>query len=142
MSDAPALRLAAEDEDDLKVLSAALQNAVLKIGDIRFEPRARRLTVAANRFRWEAGRKRERIRSGLQLGDVLSVQSRKLKQGAPDAVLELLAVTFEAGEAPGGVVVFNFAGGGDLRAEVECLNAVLADVSQPWPTKRAPVNEG
>ena len=142
MSEATGLKLAAEDEDDLKVLSAALQNAVLKIGDIRFEPKARRLTVAANRFRWEAGRKKERIRSGLQLGDVLSVQSRKLKQGAPDAVLELLAVTFEAGEAPGGVVVFNFAGGGDLRVQVECLNAVLADLSQPWPTRRAPVNDG
>ena len=51
MADAPPLRLLAQDADDLAVLSAALQDAVAKIGDIAFEPSARRLTVAFNRFR-------------------------------------------------------------------------------------------
>ena len=49
------LRLLAEDAEDLKVLSAALQDAVAKIGDIHYEPPARRLTLALNRYRWEAG---------------------------------------------------------------------------------------
>lgn len=137
------LRLLAQDADDLAVVSAALQDAVAKIGDIAFEPKARRLTVAFNRFRWEVdGRTRERVRSGLQLGGVLGVQSRKLRRDAKSAVVELLAVTFEPGEAPGGAVVFTFAGGGDLRVQVECLEAVLADVSTPWPTPRAPTHEG
>ena len=137
------LRLLAQDADDLAVVSAALQDAVAKIGDIAFEPKARRLTVAFNRFRWEVGGKtRERVRAGLQLGGVLGVQSRKLRRGAKNAVVELLALTFEPGEAPGGAVVFTFAGGGDLRAQVECLEAVLADVSTPWPTPRAPTHEG
>ena len=136
------LRLLAQDADDLAVVSAALQDAVAKIGDIRFEARTRRLTVAFNRFRWEAGGKtRERVRSGLQLGGVLGVQSRKLRRDAKSAVVELLALSFEPGEAPGGTVVFTFAGGGDLRAEVECIEAVLADVSTPWPTPRAPKHE-
>lgn len=135
------LRLLAQDADDLAVVSAALQDAVAKIGDIAFEPKARRLTVAFNRFRWEVdGRTRERVRSGLQLGGVLGVQSRKLRRDAKSAVVELLAVTFEPGEAPGGAVVFTFAGGGDLRVQVECLEAVLADVSTPWPTPRAPTH--
>ena len=70
------------------------------------------------------------------------MQSRKLRRDARGAVVELLAVAFEPGEAPGGAVVFTFAGGGDLRAEVECVEAVLADVSAPWPTPRVPAHEG
>ena len=140
---APApLRLLAQDAADLAVISAALQDAVAKIGDIAFEPRARRLTLALNRFRWERDeRTHERVRSGLQLAGVLGVKSRKLRRDAKGAVVELLALSFEPGEAPGGLVVFTFAGGGDLRVQVECLEAVLADVSTPWPTPRAPTHE-
>lgn len=141
MSDAASgLKLLAEDADDLAVISAALQDAVAKIGDISYEPSRRRLTIGFNRFRWEA-KDGERIRSGLQLGGVMGVQSRRLRRDARDAVLSLLGVTFEPGEAPGGVVVLTFAGGGELRAEVECLDAALADVSAPWPTPRRPAHE-
>ncbi|WP_148216852.1 DUF2948 family protein [Phenylobacterium zucineum] len=140
MGETGPLRLLAQDADDLAVLSAALQDAVGKVGDIRYEPRARQLTVAFNRFRWEAGT-RQRVRSALQLGGVLKVQARNVRRDRPDAVIELLALTFEPGEEPGGIVMLSFAGGGDLRAEVECVDAVLADVSQPWPTPRTPAHE-
>ena len=135
MADPAPLRLLAEDADDLAVISAALQDAVAKIGDISFDARARRLTLALNRYRWEAGGKaRERVRTGLQLGGVLGVKSRKLRRDARGAVVELLSLAFEPGEAPGGAVVFTFAGGGDLTVEVECLDVILADVSNPWPS--------
>jgi hypothetical protein len=136
------LRLLAEDADDLRVVSAALQDAVAKIGDIRYEAAARRLTLVLNRYRWEAGeRMTERVRTALQLGGVLSVKTRKLRRAAPDAVVELLAIAFEPGDAPGGTIALTFAAGGELRCEVECIDAVLADVSPPWPAKRAPVHE-
>ncbi len=137
----PPLRLLAQDAEDLKVLSAALQDAVTRIGDIRWEPKARRLTVAFNRFRWETPEDAigERVRSALQFGSVTDVKQRRLRNGAKDAVLELLALEFEpAAEPPSGAVVMRFAGGGDLRAEMECLDAALADVSTPWPTPRRP----
>lgn len=137
MASAPALRLLAEDAADLAVFSAALQDAVAKVGDIAYEPRARRLTIAFNRFRWEAGT-RQRVRSALQLGGVLGVQARKIRRDSRDAVLELLTLRFEAGDAPGGVLVLSFAGGGDVRVQVECVDAVLADVSEPWPTPHTP----
>lgn len=140
MAEPAPLRLLAQDADDLAIISAALQDAVGKVGDIVYEPKARRLTVAFNRFRWEAG-VRQRVRSALQLGGVLDVKARKLRRDRRDAVIELLALTFEPGESPGGVVMLSFAGGGDLRAEVECVDAVLADVSSPWPTPRAPAHE-
>jgi hypothetical protein len=132
--------LLAQDEEDLAVISAALQDAVAKVGDIVFEAKARRLTIAFNRFRWEAG-ERQRVRSALQLGGVLGVQTRKIRRDRRDAVLELLAIGFEVGEPPGGTLTLNFAGGGDLRVEIECVDAVLADLSQPWPTPRAPAHE-
>ena len=134
------LQLLAEDEQDLAVISAALQDAVVKVGDVVFEARGRRLTITFNRFRWEADR-RQRVRSALQVGGVLKVQARKIRRDRRDAVLELLAIGFEPGEAPGGVLTLSFAGGGDLRAQVECVDAVLADLSEPWPTPRAPAHE-
>lgn len=133
------LRLLAQDEEDLKVVSAALQDAVCKIGDIRYERAGKRLTLACNRFRWEG--KGERVRAALQLGGVLSVKARNLRREAKDAVVELLSIGFEPGEAPGGVVNFTFAGGGDLRCEVECIDAALADVSAPWPARKTPIHE-
>ena len=140
MTETAGLRLLAEDAEDLAVIAAALQDAVGKIGDIFYEPATRQLTLALNRYRWEA-KGGERVRSAIQLGSVLKVQARKLRRGAKDAVVELLNIAFEPGEAPGGAVVFTFAGGGDLRAEVECLDVVLADVSAPWPTPRTPKHE-
>jgi len=137
------LRLLAEDEDDLAVISAALQDAVAKVGDIEWDAKGRRFTLALNRYLWEtpAGLLGNRIRAGLQFGSVLSVKSRNLRREASDAVVELLAVSFEPGEAPGGSIRLAFAGGGDLELTVECVDAALADVSAPWPTPSTPAHE-
>ncbi|HVY33611.1 MAG TPA: DUF2948 family protein [Caulobacteraceae bacterium] len=134
------LRLLANDAEDVNVLSAALQDAVCTIGDIVYEPRARRLTVTFNRFRWEAdgAKGAERVRCALQFGGVLDVKGRRLRRDAKQGVLSLLSIAFEPAEAPAGAVTLTFAGNGALRAEVECLDAVLADLSNPWPTPRRP----
>jgi hypothetical protein len=137
-----ALRLLAEDADDLGVISAALQDAVARVGDILWEPGGRRLTIALNRFRWEAVEgAHERVRSAIQLGGVMSVRTRNLRREAKDAVVQLLAVTFEEGEPPGGRIIFNFADGADLAVEVECIDAALADLSAPWKAPRTPEHE-
>lgn len=139
MAGAAPLRLLAEDADDLAVISAALQDAVGQVGDIRFEPKARRLTLALNRYVWE-GRGRRRVRCGLQFNGVLSVKSRNVRRTPRDAVVELLAIAFTPGETPAGMVTLTLAGDGDLRAEVECLDVTLADVSPAWPTPRTPTH--
>jgi hypothetical protein len=133
-----ALKLLAEDETDLQVISAALQDAIGQVGDLVYEPSGRRLTAVFNRFRWESGEKGERIRTALQLGTVTAVRSRHLRRDDPKAIISLMALTFEPGEAPSGVVVLSFAGGGDMRVEVECIDAVLADLGHAWPTLRRP----
>src|SRR6202041_1001412 len=105
-------RLLAEDADDLEVISAAIQDAIAHVGDLEWDPKGRRFTLALNRFRWEApglllgGR----VRAGLQFGSVLAVKSRNLRREPRDAVVELLAVRFEPGaDAPGGRVRLAFA---------------------------------
>ena len=135
-----ALKLLAEDAEDLEVVAAALQDAVLKIGDISWEPKARHLTLAVNRYRWGA-EEPERVRAAVQVGSVLGVQARRLRRGASEAVVQLLTVAFEPGEAPGGRLVFRFAGDADLAAQVECLDLVLADVSEPWAARSEPRHE-
>lgn len=146
MSPAPGprpLRLLAEDADDLAVIAAAVQDAVGKIGDIRFEASSRRLTLGLNRLRWEADNKAaaERIRTGLQFAGVLAVRSKNLRRDARAAIISLMDLSFEAGEAPGGCVVLTFSGGGELRVDVECIDVAMADVSAPWPTPRRPSHD-
>jgi len=144
MSSDKQLKLLAQDADDLKVISAALQDAVARIGDLTFNAGERSFTAQFNRFQWEAeagsGRK-QRIRSVLRFHDVLSAKTKQIRRDAPEAVVEMLAVEFEAGEAPGGQARLIFAGGGEIRLELECVDAILADISNPWPTKRAPEHE-
>ena len=142
MPETPApLRLLAEDADDLGVISAALQDAIGQIGDISYEAGERRLTLVLNRFRWETEAPgAERVRAALQFGSVMTVKARNLKRDQPDAIVELLSVDFEPGDAPGGGVLLRFAGGGDLHLEVECIDAAMADLSDPWPTKHAPAH--
>jgi hypothetical protein len=135
------LRLLAEDPADLQVISAALQDAVGKVGDLSFEPGQRRFTLALNRFRWEAGGAQERVRTAVQFAGVMGVKSRGAPVGDPDAVISILAIVFEGAsdaEDPSGAVRLQLAGGGDIRLEVECVDAVLADLSEPWAAIRSP----
>jgi hypothetical protein len=136
------LRLLAMDADDLQVISAALQDAIAHVGDIRYEPRARTLTILFNRYRWEkAGQCEgcgERVYAALQLGDVSRVRHRGLASEDKGALVSCLAADYEPIDAPGGAVVFRFCHGGDLRVEVDCVDAVLADVSEAWPAQSAP----
>ena len=138
-ADLAPLRLLAQDEDDLAILSAALQDAVIRRGDISWERRGRRLTVQLTRYRWEADAECARVLAAIQLGDVTQVRARGVPK-SPDAMLELLAVSYEPETAPGGAFTFMFAGGADLQARVECIDAVLADLTESWPARGAPAH--
>jgi len=143
MSRLAPLRLLAEDAEDLAVISAALQDAIAKVGDFEWDPKGRRFTLALNRYRWEAPARLlgGRVRAGLQFGSVLGVRSRNLRRDPADAVVELLALSFEAGDPPGGEIRLAFAGGGDVALKVECIDAALVDISPPWPTPSTPAHE-
>ena len=135
----PRLRLAASDAEDLEVLSARLQDAVFKLKDAIWQPRKRRFAVVMNRLQWEAGGK-TRVRAGLHFDGVLKVQSHKVKLGAGEAVVSVLALRFVPGgnEDPGGLIEIVLAGGGALRLTVECIDGELADMTTPWAARGTP----
>jgi Protein of unknown function (DUF2948) len=139
------LRLRAEDKEDLAVIAAAIQDAAFLMGDIRYDPKARRFTAALNRFRWEVAKKRgpyERTRALLAVESVLAVSSRNVRLGATDAAGVVLDAKFEAGsEEPTGAIILRLGGGADIRLDVECIDATLTDIGAPWPTPTRPDHE-
>ena len=129
------LKLLAQDADDLVLISAALQDAEVKLADISYAPAARTVTFPLTRYRWEADGK-EQVACAVQFGDVLNVKVRGLER---DKTCSLMAVEFmENAEPPGGHLLFLFAGCGELKVEVECVDAALADLSDPWPAEPHP----
>jgi len=139
------LTLAAEDTEDLEIISARLQDAVAQVKDLVWLPKSRRFAALFNRFKWEesAGKKSGgdlRVRAGLYFNDVLSVQSQNIRKDARDAVMSLLAIRFTPkGEGdPAGTVELVFAGGASIRLDVECIDAGLTDVSGEWAARGRP----
>lgn len=139
------LKLLAEDAADLEIIAAALQDALVRVGDLNLDRKSRRFTAAMNRFRWEAAGANgpfERVCAVLSVEGVLNVRSRKLRQEAPEALAALLSVEFNpAPEPPGGTVMLLLAGGGEIAIEVECLDALLLDLGPAWPTPHRPDHE-
>ena len=145
MADVKPLRLLAETAEDLEVISAAIQDSVVKAGNLKYESRRNRFALEINRFRWEAGAKRgdgERVRSLLAFDGVLGVKTRAVTKADPEMILSLLQVTFTpADEPPGGKVTLLFAGDGEIVLEVEVLDATLLDSDYVWPTRHLPNHE-
>ena len=140
------LHLIAEDERDLSLVSASLQDAVAKIGDLAWLPGERRFALVANRFVWECAGDRKhgpfaRVRAGAHFDDVLSVKQSNLRLDAKSTVVELLAIRFVAGDDGAGTIILEFAGGGAIKLEVEAINASVSDISDPWRTRSKPTHE-
>ena len=138
------LKLAALDSDDLAVISAHMQDAVLKAGDLSYLKKTRKFAFVANRFVWEHGPRAEhfeRRRAGLHFDRVIGVKVQNLRRDDADAVLALLSIGFEEGKAPSGAIVLDFSGGGSIRLEVECIEARLSDLGPAWATEHIPQHE-
>jgi hypothetical protein len=140
------LKLAALDQEDLQVLSAHLQDAVLTVADIRYLPKEKKAVFILNRFVWdkEADRRtkeHERRRSALAIAQVTGMKVQNIRQEAKGMVLELLAVTFETGEDPSGTIQLAFAGGASIALDVECIEAQLSDLGAAWSTPNLPQHD-
>jgi hypothetical protein len=135
------LRLSAQDADDLTVISAQMQDAVLKMADISFNPKRRQFALVANRFAWDAMPEKQRRRTGLHFDAVLSVKRAGFAKTKPDTVLSLLAIHFEPKDELAGDVTLEFSAGQSIRLEVECLDAGLKDLGPAWSTDHKPVHK-
>ncbi len=142
------LRLNALDAEDLAIVSAHVQDAVLRVGDLALDGRAGRLLVPMNRFAWEAARPPplvakpepgERRRSVASCFDrVLSASRTGIDLGAPEDVLSLLALRWTPGDDPSGAIELVFAGEAAIRLHVECIEVQLADLGAAWSTPSRP----
>jgi len=147
------LKLVALDKDDIEVVSAHVQDALVKVADIFWKPREHRFVVALNRFDWmnavDAGGMKivnkdadapdyRRCRTAMRFERVVACKCRGLDQAARDATLNLLAVEFAECDAPAGTVTLTFSGGAAIRLEVECLEAELADLGEVYAAAACP----
>lgn len=144
------LRMRAEDQDDLKVVSACLQDAIVPIGDMCYQPDEQRFVAVVSRFRWETSdRPRtgagpsaeddelypfERVNCGLRFEGVTAVKMRGLDLRDRRQFLELLSVE----PAAEGGVALNFAGGGCIRLDGGAWRCLVEDLGDPWPTSCKP----
>lgn len=137
------LKLLAQDEEDLKIISAHLQDAVLRVGDMAYLPRRRRFAVVMSRFCWEQDGEHppgSRVETGLHFDTVLKVQSRDVRQDDPDALAGLLAINYAPLSGGGGMIDLVLCGGGLIRLTVECIDASLTDLSEPRPAVARPAH--
>ncbi len=143
--DAP-LRLRAEDTDDLAVISAVAQDALVSVKDLTYDRVAKRFTVVANRFRWEGkvprsnGRQNggpayERMLCAITFEAVEGVSYRGFRRRDDERILSLLAL--QPGEKPG-IIRLEFSGGPAVRLAVSAIRVFATDLGEAWPTAWLP----
>ena len=136
------LKLSALDADDLGVISAAVQDALVAVRDCAYFKDEKRFVLLLNRFRWEADADPTadaahfRTHSALVFNDVTAVRHHEIPLGEPDRMLELLAVAQDSGRS----VTLRFAAGRAIRLEIGRLACHLGDVGEPWATTWKPVH--
>lgn len=136
------LKLIALDAEDLDVISATTQDAIVRTAEMGYAKTDRRFALLMNRFAWEDGQQASetgiRKRAALHFDHVTGVKAAGFDPGAPEGTLELLAIRFTEADGPSGHVDLTFAGGGTVRLEVEVLEARLADLGAAWAAKQKP----
>ena len=135
------LKLNALDEEDLAIISTQLQDAVLRVGDLLYQPTHHSFAMVLNRFDWlHAEQKGENIRHRcmLRIERVLAAHYKQINLKQTDRVLELLAISFEPLSAPEGYLIFVFADGPAIRLHVECIELQMRDLGASWQVDSKP----
>ncbi len=143
------LKLIALEPADLTVLSAHLQDAVVKVGDMTFAKPAKRFAALCNRLERAADGElagSERRRAALRIDRVRNVQVQGIAPADRNAVLSILALSFapadDAAAAPEGLLTLICAGNVSLRLDVECVEVVLEDLGPAWQAGAVPQHAG
>ena len=136
------LKLLGLDSEDLQVISAHLQDAVVRVADMGYAAGDHRFACLLNRFDWNAAAPRGkggiRKRCALHFDRVDKVETAGFDPNAREGCLELLAITFESTDPPAGIIQLAFAGGGTVRLTAECLEVRMQDLGAAWAAKAVP----
>ena len=137
------LKLIAKTEEDLKVVSAHLQDSIASISDIANLKKNNIFLMQLNRFMWEdvekgVFRKNKRIRTILKFENVLEVHSRNLNQSKKDKFLDFLAIESSIMPDNNYVMKIIFAGDSIIKLVSEVIEVTLDDQGEAWDTKNKP----
>ena len=145
------LRLRAEDSEDLAVISACLQDALVAVRDLAYDRDARNFVLVANRFSWEGGGAEgaaegegtpfERTLCGIIFDEIDSVAYRGFHRSEEDRILALLAIRpiFGPGtDSKSGLIDLEFAAGVTIRLTAAAIRCRARDFGEPWPTPWQP----
>lgn len=129
------LKLRARDADDLAVISAMVQDALVPIADMVYLEEDKRFVLALNRYRWDRPEEPSRTHALLTVQHVTRVRTKRLDRRRRDRIHNLLSLTSDDQ-----ALLAAFAGGGTLRLETETLDCLLEDVGEPWPAQATPAH--
>jgi len=140
------LKLKADDENDLKVFAAYLQDSLTNPSDVKFLKKNKSFICLLNRFMWEDAEKgvfrdNKRIRSALKINDVLSVKSKKINVRQKNKVLEFLTINITEDKNKNFNINLLFSGNITISVIAETINATLEDFSDSWKTKVKPIHK-
>ena len=137
------LKLIARTEEDLRVVSAYLQDSIVNISDIASLKKNKIFLMQLNRFMWEdvekgVFRKNKRIRTVLKFENVLNVLSKNINQHKKDKFLDFL--TIETIKTPDNNYQMKiiFSGDSVIRIISEVIEVTLDDQGEAWDTKNKP----
>jgi hypothetical protein len=145
------LKLIALDAEDLAILSAHMQDAILHVGDMAFLPKEQRFAAIANRFDWDAAARADvkgdagaqplRHRTALRFERVRTARVSGIDLKDKRRTLSILALQFAETSTPAGIITIICAGDAAIRLEVECLEAELNDLGAVWAAKTRPAHD-
>mgnify|MGYP006142595965 FL=1 len=137
------LKLVARTEEDLRVVSAYLQDSIASVSDIANLKKNKILLMQLNRFMWEdvekgVFRKNKRIRTILKFDNILKVNSKNISQSKKDKFLDFLAI--ESSQMPDNNYEMRiiFAGDSVIKIISEVIEVTLDDQGDAWDTKNKP----
>ena len=137
------LKLIAKTEEDLRVVSAHLQDSIVSISDIANLKKNKIFLMQLNRFMWEdvekgVFRKNKRIRTVLKFESVLKVLSKNINQLTKDKFLDFLAIETTVTPDKNYEMKIIFAGDSIIRVISEVIEVTLDDQGEAWNTKNKP----
>ncbi len=137
------LKLLAKTEEDLKVVSAHLQDSIANISDIANLTKNRMFLLQLNRFMWEdvekgVFRKNKRIRTILKFEHVLKVNSKNINQSKKDIFLDFLTIETNIMPDNNYEMKIVFAGDSIIKIVSEVIEVTLDDQGEAWNTKNIP----
>ena len=139
------LKLLANSEEDLRVISAHLQDSITQVKNIAHLKKNRIFLIQFNRFMWEdiekgVFRKNRRIQSVLKFDNILDVFSMNINQNKGDRFLDFLAIETKCLSDKSYQIKLNFAGGILIKLNAEIIECFLEDQGESWETKNKPKN--